>query len=191
MHENKALPKTSPHDYTELGSVMAVIQGYKSAFLLAAAVGLKEWWSHPPQEKLVTEIKHSNKAPISIYKALGWVSIDDPAEVDKLFYLCYENVADEHGNAISGPPMAEKSDIGFYQQIDSTLAAEAKVILEFMNQGGLKNKHGDFIPVDFGGFDDVGLTRPRLEAIAKGEMSKDKLLKIGGSGTSPAAPSAP
>lgn len=191
MHEDRTAPKTDPHDYTELGSVMAVIQGYKSAFLLAAAIGLKEWWAHPPQKKLVTEIKHSNLAPIAIYKALGWVPVTDTQEVDDLFYLCYENVADDQGNAISGPPMSEKSDIGFYQQIDSTLAAEAQVILEFINQGGLKNKHGDFIPVDFSGLDDVGLTRPRLEAIAKGETSKDKLLKIGGGGAALSAKPAP
>lgn len=191
MHLDRTAPKTDPHDYTELGSVMAILQGYKSAFLLAAAIGLKEWWCHPPSEKLVTEIKHSNMAPIAIYKALGWVPVDDPKIVDELFYLCYENVADEHGNPISAPPLSEKSDIGFYQQIESTLVEEAKVILQFMNQGGLKNKKGDFIPVDFSALDKIGLTRPRLEALAQGETSKTKLLNIGTQSGPNAAPKAP
>lgn len=174
------------HDYTELGSVLSCMQGYGSGGLLAAALGLKEWFNHPPKKAFVTEIKHDNVAPTKIYKMLGYEPLNDKKMVDRLFYLCYSNVADDQGNPVSGPPMDEKDNIGFYEHTNKTVISEAGILLKFMDQGGVTNKQGDLIQVDFSDLDRVGLTRPRLEAISKGELSRKKLMKIGANKGSPA-----
>jgi len=178
MHENENHAKGAQHDYTELGSVLSCMQGYRSGFLLTAVITLKEWWCHPPKKCLFTEIKHNNVAPIKIYKTMGWKLLIDKKEINNLFFLCYKNVADDNGKPVSGPPLAEKNNIGFYRQVDSALAIQARVILDYMDQGGVTNKAGNLIPVDFSDLEHVGLTRPRLEAIAKGETSRQKLRRV-------------
>lgn len=181
-HVNEGGPAVpgQQHEFTELGTTISRLQGYHSATLVAAALALKEWWAHPPQHLLMTEIKHSNIPPQKIYKMLGWEPVTDPDLVDRLIVLTYKTVPDETGaGLIPVPTGTEKDDIGFYSFVDKAIAEQAKAVLKFMDKGGIYNaKTNHFIPVDFSDLDRVGLTRKRLEAMAQGETARDKLRQI-------------
>lgn len=172
--------QSGQHEYSELGSAMSRLPGFRSANLVVAAIALKEFLQHAPSKAIVTEIKLDNVAPQKIYKQLGWEPIEDADLVDELFVACYQNVADEHGNKLTQLPSdEEKAKVGYYGAFGKAASGHAQTILTFMDQGGVVNKAGTLIPVDFSGLAAAGLTRPRLEAMAAGLTDPAEVLKIG------------
>jgi hypothetical protein len=181
VHNNPDAKPGDRHDYTELGTVLSRFPGFNAANPAACAIALKEWWQTPPATEYVTEIKHSNIPPIKMYKALGWVPVDENrADYEELMVAAYKTVPGPDGAGHGAPPPKDqRSDIGFYSHTDKSAMSEAKILLDVMNQGGLLNKKDNIIvPVDFSCMDQIGLTRPRLEAIAKGETRKAAILAI-------------
>jgi hypothetical protein len=181
VHNDENAKPGAQHDYTELGSVLSRFPGYNAANPAACAAALKEWWQTPPKEAYVTEIKHSNIPPIKMYKALGWEPVDENGpKYEDLITAAYKTVPGPDGTGHAAPPPKDqRGDIGFYAHTDRSAVSEAKILLAVLNQGGLYNKRDNTtIPVDFSAMDGIGLTRPRLEALARGVTDKKAILAI-------------
>ena len=166
------------HEYSEFGSAVSYLPGFGSAKLIMAALALKEWWHNPPSGMLFNEIENSNQASGKTYRdALKWEAVTDPDEIAKLFSAGYKNVTSDSGQGIGKPPPKEKwKDKTFYSFTERSLAIHARILLDYMDAGGIANKHsGEFIDVDFSALAQAGLTRKRIEALAAGETSRSKL----------------
>jgi hypothetical protein len=158
-------------DYIEMGSTMSRSGGYNAAQLTLAALTLKQWWNNPPEEMFVTEIIPGNSASIRTYAAtLGWRAITDRTLMKDLFFLCNQTISGNDKN---------KETLWFHCD-ESVITHQARILLSFMDQGGLVNRQSRArIAVDFTAMDDIGLNRKRLEAIAVGTTNRGKLLNIG------------
>lgn len=175
------IPVLGTHEYTEFGTALSYMPGFGSAKLIMAALVLKEWWHNHPSEKIVNEIENINGPSITTYRdQLKWEAIDDHDEREKLFDICYKNVDEDCGNGIGMPPPdSKKPGKTFFGFTDQALQVHAQILLTYMDMGGIVNKKtGDLIPVDFSELDDIGLTRPRLEAMADGMNDRDVLRAI-------------
>jgi hypothetical protein len=121
----------------------------------------------------MTEIKNDNVAPQKIYKALGWEPVADGPLIDELIEAAYKTCPED------APEGEDRKKIGYYYCPDKAIAVQAGLVLKFMDAGGVVNpKTGDFIPVDFSELEDVGLTRPRLTAMANGLLDREHIKKI-------------
>ena len=176
------LPLKNTHTYTEFGTAMSYIPGYGSAKLIMAALALKEWLQHPPSRKYVNEIENSNTASAKTYRDhLKWEAVDDEQERSTLFDILYRNVTSDSGQGIGRPPPPSKQkDKTFYSLTDHALQIHARILLDYIDAGGINNKQGEFIPVDFTALDEEGLSYARLSAIAAGQTSRQAIMKIGG-----------
>lgn len=168
---DKSAPQATLPDYTEIGTTMARLTGYHSARLVAAALSLKEWWNHEPKNFLVTEIDFSNGASThTFHTALGWQRLTDPQKAAELQILCDDTIT----------PADRGAPVNWFYCDQTAMARQARTLLDFMDQGGLRNKKTSHtLSVDFSALALAGLPRPRLEAIASGETSKHALRQIG------------
>lgn len=165
-HIRKDKAAGGKHDYTEIGTSLARVGGYNSAQLVIAALALKEWWENAPKNMIVTEILPNNVPSLKTSYALGWEQIKDKATVDELHKLCNEIIA----------PEDKGRQTIWFGSGNSTLKKQAQTILKFIDQGGLINKKtGHKISVDFTALDKIGLSRGRVEAIARGVIARDWL----------------
>ena len=171
------------HDYTELGSTLSLMPGYKSSFPIIAALALREWLNYPPAQKIVANINLKNTIAVkNLEEILGWKIIKDKGQCASLDAACWRTVLDESDQTgqtgLKGTPEGLESMVWF-ECNGKGLAKQASIMLDFIKQGGLVNrKTGHFIPVDFSVLEKEGLTHPRLEAIAGGITSRDALAKI-------------
>lgn len=168
---------TKQHDYVEMGTSLATLPGYGSAKLIVAALALKEWWEHPPRYAMTAEIKEENIASVITYRdRLGWQKVTDWVQAVKITKATDTTLADEKDKTSGiGVPKGAV----WYQCTNDTLAIQARILLEFMDQGGLINKKtGHHIPVDFTALATAGLTHKRLQAIAGGTTKKAALHRI-------------
>lgn len=174
-HEDENPAPGTPHDYTEFGTTLSRVPGYNSAQLIVAALALHEWWQSPPARAMAAFIDDGNAASIHTYRdTMKWEEITDPALIAALTVACSRNLAPGE----DGPKEGHTVD-SLYTFTRSSLAAHARILLAFMDQGGLLNRRtGDFIPVDFHALEDEGLTRGRLEAMAQGVTSRPALLQM-------------
>jgi hypothetical protein len=157
-------------DYIEMGSTMSRTPGYNAAQLTLAALTLKQWWDNPPENMFVCEVIPGNAASIRSYSALGWRPITSRALMKDLFFLCNETITSHDKN---------RETLWFYCD-DSVITHQARILLNFMDQGGLLNRQSrSRIAVDFSALDAAGLTRRRLEAMAIGTTDRRKLQAIG------------
>lgn len=165
-HDKNAAPGATP-DYTELGSAMARLAGYNSARLVSAALTLKEWWANEPKNFLVAEIDFANgPSTHTFHTALGWQRLTDPQKMAELQALCDDTIA----------PADRGAPVNWFYCDQTLMARQARVLLDFMDQGGLLNKKtGSALSVDFSALAGIGLYRTRLEAIAAGEIRKPVL----------------
>lgn len=171
----------APYEYTEMGTTLSRIPGYNSAQLIVAALAIHEWWQAAPSRMMVTIIDNTNEPSVRTYRdSLQWEEVTDAQETESLFTACYRNIAEDHGGGPGKPPPPEdRTGESFYAFTDQALAVHARILLEFMDQGGLLNRRtGDFIPVDFHALDDEGLTRGRIEALARGTTDRGLLFQI-------------
>lgn len=157
-------------DYAEIGTTLARLPGYNSARLVIAALVLREWWARKPHNHFVAEIDAGNGPSIKTFNgALGWPKLTDPAKQQELQVLCDTALAPEE----RGKP------VDWYYCDESLIARQAAVVLSFMDQGGLHNKHtGGTIAVDFSELAASGLTRQRLDVMAKGTTDKARILTL-------------
>ena len=158
------------HTHTELGSTSSAMPGYSIANLVVAALALREWLHNPPAEMIAAKIRPENIPSLKVYKeALGWAPIEDRALHAQLTDASRQTMADP-SNPLNGRE--------WYALKDVVIKKQAETVLGFMEQGGLVNKQtGDFIPVDFSALEKEGLTRARLEALAAGVTTRNKLPK--------------
>lgn len=171
-------PDPDAHDGTELGTTFSRLPGFHSASLVVAAIALREWWQHPPAEAMMAEIKKSNMPSLKTYRdTLGWEAAPDTQDAHDLFAASYQTVLNDEGTGPAPPPArGTYPDVQLYLCPDSALATQAKILLSFMDQGGVLNRHtGQFLSVDFSALEEQGLSRARLEAIAGGETSRAAL----------------
>lgn len=182
LYIDKNSAPEAPHDHTEFGSSLSLIPGYKSSVPVIAALALREWFNHPPVKTIAAEIKQDNTASVKTYnEALGWNPLHDTDQCASLDVSGWRTVPDESDP--TGQTGLEKVPDGlgsmdWFQCDDDALVKQARIVLDFMKSGGLVNKTGHFIPVDFSALETEGLTRPRLEAIAGGTTDRSKLAKI-------------
>lgn len=174
-------PVENTHTYTEFGTAMSYIPGYGSAKLIMAALALKEWLQHPPSKKYVNEIENINTASARTYRDhLKWEAVIDEQERSELFDILYRNVTSDSGQGVGKPPPPSKQkDKTFYSLTNHALQIHAQILLDYIDAGGITNKQGEFIPVDFSALDEEGLSYARLTAIANGETSRQAIMKIG------------
>lgn len=172
------------HDHSEFGSTLSLMQGFQSTAPIIAALALREWFKHPPANEMAAEIRQDNIPSVKIYKEkLGWEVVDSKAANAALNASSWRTIPDEaadpSGNTGLAQVPAEAKDMDWYACTDKALARQASTILEAMKQGGLTNKKtGAFIPVDFSALEKEGLSRARLEALARGVTSRAQLTKI-------------
>src|SRR5262249_12457949 len=96
---------------------------------------------------------------------------------DILFPAAYRSIDRDCGAGIGQPPPpAARASESFYTLPDSAIATYARILLSFVAKGGVQNKAGQQIPVDFSDLDVAGLTRPRLDAMAHGVTDRTALL---------------
>jgi hypothetical protein len=167
-----------PYEYTEFGTGLSRLPGFGSAQLVMAALALHEWLINPPSKYLVNSIDNTNAASIRTYRDhLHWQPITDPAELDTVLNATYRNIDRDCGAGVGKPPPpAARGKETYYAFTDESLAIHARILLSFLDQGGLLNKTGQKIPVDFSGLDEAGLTRSRVEAMARGVADRAVLL---------------
>jgi len=171
------------HDYTEFGTVISLIPGYKSSYPVIAALALREWINHPPSQKIAANIDPENIASVKVYEELlGWDIVKDKAQCASLDTASWKTVLDEDdptGQTCFKDVPEGLESMGWFECNEKVLVGQARIVLDFMKQGGLVNKQtGHFIPVDFSVLEKEGLTRPLLEAIAGGITSRDALAKF-------------
>ncbi len=158
-------------DYTEIGSTLTRMGGYASGQLIVAALALKEWWERPPKNLIATEILGGNGPSIRTYSHyLQWEQIRNETLATDLHKLCNKIIADKD---------KDRPTIWFHASSATVMATQARILLEFMEQGGLLNKKtGHKIEVDFKALDQIGLTRKRLESVARGVTNRSVLKKM-------------
>lgn len=172
------------HDHTEMGSTISLVQGYKSTAPVIAALALREWFNHAPAQHMAADIKQSNVPSVKVYQeTLGWEVMKDKAAATNINDASWRTIPDEERDPSGQTPYdsapAKGAHMDWYACNDNALPKQAALVLEAMNQGGLINKRtGDVIPVDFSALAAEGLTKNRLEAIAKGLTDKAKLKQI-------------
>jgi hypothetical protein len=166
---------SNQHDYTELATVMSRVsmRGYQSATLVVSATALKEWWVHPPKKALMTSIERTNKPPQNIANALTWELVPKSDKLDEMFKAVYSTAEEPE------PQGEARDEVLFFECGDKAIQKQAQTVLAFMKAGGVVNhKTKDVIPVDFSAFEEIGLTKPRLEAIASGNLSRPVLKSL-------------
>lgn len=159
------------HLHTEIGTSLARIAGFRSAQLVVAAMALKDWWNDPPGGLIMTEILPTNGPSLHLYRdKLGWKPVTDQNTVDELHRLCNEYIAPEDKG---------RQTLWFCAD-SSVLPKMAQILLDYMDQGVLDNKHtGQTIDIDISALDAAGLTRKRLENIARGITDRAMLQQPG------------
>jgi len=177
-HLHDTQPAKGQHDNIELGTTASDIQGYKSSVPVIAALALREWFNHAPRRRITADIKQSNGPSVAIYvNQLGWQKAgkDDKA-LEASSWRTIPLDSDPTGQKGHDAPPAKAESMDWYACGDAALVRHAQVLLAAINRGGIVNaRTGGFIPVDFSALDAEGLTRTRLEALAKGEVSRQKL----------------
>lgn len=169
VHGSDAPAPGEPHDFTEIGTSMTGLPGYNASRIVIAALAIREYLSHPPKHRLVADIKKENGASIKTYRdTLGWRTLEDPALRTHATAVTDRTVADEKNKAAHN--IAGENAVSEWFTCDAaTMATQAKVLLAFMDAGGLTGKKtGDFIPVDFSALAAEGITRKTLESLASG-----------------------
>lgn len=169
------------HDVTELGTSLARLQGFHSAKLVVAALTLREWWNNPPRDAMIAEIKRENIASLKTYiSGLHWKELTDPAHSARLYEATDATLADDKDKGTSKPSDPAQAPSCWHICDKATIAQAARVILEFMAQGGLLNRlTGQRIEVDFSALEQAGLTPERLRAIAGGQTDRQHLRALG------------
>jgi len=172
-HENKNPAPDTQHDYTEIGSSMTTLPGYNSTQLIIAALAIREWLMHAPKFLLVTDINKDNAASLKTYHdTLGWQVLSDPLLRAHAASVTDKTLDDAQNKSTVA---AAEETVGGAQTVwhvctHTTLATQAKILLAFMDAGGITNKKtGDFIPVDFNALEKEGVTRKALESLASGK----------------------
>ncbi|MCK5517930.1 MAG: hypothetical protein KAI61_00815 [Alphaproteobacteria bacterium] len=168
------------HDYTELGTMLSFIPGYKSSLLVTAVLALREWLNYPPVQKIAVNIEIKNDFSVkALEKILGWKTIRDKDQCISLDRACWKTVLDEKADPMRQVGFKDVpkglENMGWFECDGKVLARQAQIVLDSMKQGGFFNKQEHFIPVDFSTLEKEGLTRPLLEAIAVGVTSRDAL----------------
>ena len=167
----------APHDYTEIGTSMTGLPGYNASRLVIAALAIREWLSYPPKFLLLADIKKENAASLKTYRdALGWRPLTNQILATHASIVTDRTVADEKNKAVNNTK-GENAVSEWFVCDNATLATQAKVLLAFMDAGGVLNKKtNDFIPVDFSALENEGLTRKKLESLASG--AKPQALRV-------------
>lgn len=169
VHGSDTPAAGAPHDYTEVGTSMTGLPGYNASRLVIAALAIREWLSHPPKFLLVADIKKENGASVKTYRdALGWRPLTNKILATHATIVTDKTVADEKNKAANNTT-GNNAVSEWFVCDNSSLATQAKVLLAFMDAGGILNKKtNDFIPVDFSVLEKEGLTRKKLESLASG-----------------------
>ncbi len=163
----KSFLQDKPHEYTEIGTSLTRLAHYRSAPVVAAAIALKEWWEGDNQTKIVTEILPDNVPSLGVYKnKLGWQAVDDDKQIHDMHTLCNESISLEDKNR---PTI-------WFEVNKAALSTMATLVLKYKDEGRLKHSgKAPDIALDLGALDDIGLTRKRLEAVARGHTNKELL----------------
>jgi len=179
-HIDKTANDNSAHDVTELGTSLARVPGYHAAKLVVAALTLREWWHHAPRDSMIAEIKRDNIASLKTYiDGLHWKPVLDAPHSARLYDatdVTLVNDKDKGGGNLHADLTQAKSL--WHRADDATVQQAAQVVLAFMAQGGLQNKSGHKIPVDFTDLAAHGLTTARLQAIAAGQTDRHALKSL-------------
>ena len=166
-NDNKGKPY---HRYTEMGTTLTSMAGFHSAQAVVAALVLHQWWNHNPKNKLVAEILEENGASQKLFRnTMQWSVIKRAATIQDINNRCNANVVEDNNG---GKPHH------WFECKKESLSAMARALLAVQDCGALNRKDGHKIAIDLSALNDVGLTRPRLEALAAGVTGKRALRNI-------------
>jgi hypothetical protein len=166
-NDNKNKPY---HRYTEMGTTLTSMAGFHSAQAVVAALALHQWLNHNPKNKIVAEILEENIASQKLFSdTLQWSIVKRKATTKDISDRCNTNVVEDNNG---GKPHH------WFECKKESIAAMARAILNIADRGTLNRKDGHSIAIDLSALDDVGLTRPRLEAMASGITAKRALRGI-------------
>ncbi|MDP7141834.1 MAG: hypothetical protein QF692_08400 [Alphaproteobacteria bacterium] len=173
-------PPKNGHDFSEIGTVLTDIKGFEIGALCIAACTLKEWWEAAPNRLFIANIKDDNTSSIRTFQKLGWDPLHDPKLAQEIGEACDQSLDDPsqafiHKSQSTNPDDAET----WYVMTPVSLCIQAQILIHFMDDGYLFNKRtGETIDLDLGALDDIGLTRPRLEYLAQGQLNKSILMQV-------------
>lgn len=165
----------SPPEFVETGSVMTTIPGYSTAKVVVSAITLKHWWEAEPTESFSSAIKENNLASKISFEKMGWEKTKDPELSQKISDCCDQNTIPPENK-----PGVETESENWYVLGPEAIQTKAKILLDYMQSGVLLNKAtGHEIELDLSALEDIGLSIPRLEAMAyDGITDKDQLAAI-------------
>lgn len=165
-----AVANDHTHRYTETGTTLTRLAGFRSAQVVISALVLQQWWQTPPRKKIVAEILEENIPSRRIFEDLfQWRRIKRKATAQDIDQHCNGNVVED----------LNPGKRHFWYACDKeSLPHMARSLLTLMDDGTLKRKDGQQIAIDLSAMKEIGLSRPRLEALANGTMSKRALKKL-------------
>lgn len=166
-NDNKGKPY---HRYTEMGTTLTSMAGFHSAQAVVSALALHQWWNHNPKNKIVAEILEENIASQKLFAdTLKWSVVKRKSTALDITNRCNANVVEDNN---SDKPHH------WYECKGEAITAMARAILNMADRGTLNRKDGYSVAIDLSALNDVGLTRPRLEAMAAGITGKRALRAI-------------
>lgn len=165
----------TPPDFVEVGTVISTFAGFNTAKVVISAITLKQWWEAEPTVSFASAIKHDNHASIISFQKMGWHAIHDEDLIEKINLSCNQNIIPPEKSEDEDSPEENWFVLG-----PDAIAAKAHTLLEHMSRGTLYNKYSnEQVDLDLSALEEIGLTRPRLEAIAyDGITDKEELLEI-------------
>lgn len=183
VHVDKNPAEGTQHDHTNFGTSLSLIPGFKSSAVVIAALALREWYVHPPLQTISAGIVPENAPSINIYQnTLSWPLIKDQNVITSAATATWRTLpdpADPTGETCLETAPAELENVGWYDCNEAVIMQQARLVLEVMNRGHLLSpKTGEQIEINLAALEAEGLTRPRLEAMASGVMSRSRLQKL-------------
>lgn len=165
-----AAAKDQSHCYTETGTTLTRLGGFRSAQVVVAALVLQQWWQAAPKKKIVAEILEENSPSRRIFEDLFmWRRINRKATAQDISNHCNGNVVED---------LNPGKRHFWYACEKESLPFMARSLLTLMDGGMLNRKDGQQIAIDLSALNQIGLSRPRLEALASGTVSKRELRKL-------------
>ncbi|QQG35923.1 MAG: hypothetical protein HYS17_10535 [Micavibrio aeruginosavorus] len=157
--------------HIEIGTALTCLPGFHSASVVTSALALAEWWRPTlPRGLIAAEVGNDNIPSVKLFRnTLGWRPLKDPKAIREINGLSYANVVDYSHTDDSKT---------WYVCARAARVKAAATLLAFMDRGNLIHKDGRSIPLDLSALASIGLTRPHLEALARGITTKKDLRSL-------------
>lgn len=182
-HLAKIPGDATPHDHINFGTSLSYLSGYKISAIVIAALALREWLLHPPLGgEISAGIANDNIASLKIYnEMLKWEKLEDPVRLKPVMGATWHTLPDPRdktGQTARDDAPDDLAGVGWYMCDKQTLITQAQYLLDLIDRSGrIAGKQG-VLEVDLSALEQEGLTRIRLEAMARGVTSRPIIAAI-------------